>query len=302
MPGKDTVMINLEHLLQFITVVEHMNFTKAAEYLFISHSTVSRSMASLEAELGVRLFIRDNRAVTLTAPGRVLAERAKQLLAGVTEMEEDVKRAAQDVEVLKVTTINFYSQDVFSAFRQFSDEWPEYDLAIYHEPVDVILSQVSSRSTDIGILFDFALDGDMSEFEVYPILSGEFCVVVPEGHPLAGLSSIDGHDPRLSAPLTLGKLDYDFVRSIGKGFEPLSRNVVQPKSPLTLDSLILQIKSGKGIALLPQHVATEVINGCSIMKLTGVDSTYKIVMCWRRRNDNKAIPLFLDYFKALKNI
>lgn len=288
-------MINLEHLFQFITVAEHMNFTKAAEYLFISHSTVSRSIASLETELGVQLFIRDNRSVSLTSSGRVLAERAKQVLRGVDEMVDATRRAASDIVTLNITTFNFYNQEVFGAFRQFSEQWPEYDLVIRHKPLEEILSMVSSRSTDIGIVFDFALEEDMSEFVVHPILEGEFCVVVPDEHPLAALKSVDAQDPRLAGTLTLGKLDYEFVQKIGEVSESLSTSMVIPQTPMTLDSLILQIKSGKGIALLPSHVATEVMSGCSVLKLTSVDSGYKIVMCWRKRNFNPTIPLFLDY-------
>lgn len=290
-------MVNLEHLFQFITVVEYMNFTKAAEHLFISHSTVSRSIASLETELGVQLFIRDNRSVTLTSAGRVLAERAKQLLRSVNEMEEETKRAAQDMGVLDITTLNFYNSKVFGAFRLFSEQWPEYDLVIRHKPLEDILSLVSSRSTDIGIIFDFALEEDMSEFTVLPILEGEFCVVVPAGHPLADVDAVDVCDPRLSSILTLGKLEYDFVQKIGEKSKPLSSRMIKPHAPLTLDSMILQVKSGKGIALLPQHVATEVMNGCAVLKLTGVNSGYKIVMCWRKSNVNSAIPLLLDYLK-----
>jgi len=290
-------LVNLEHLLQFITVAEHMNFTKAAEYLFISHSTVSRSIASLEAELGVQLFIRDNRSVILTTAGRTLVERAKALLRSVNEMEEATKQAGRNIEVLDVTTFNFYSPKVFSAFRQFSEQWPEYDLVIHHKSLNEILSLVSSRSTDIGIVFDYALEGNAYDFEVFPILEGEFCVVVPEGHPLARFNSVDAWDPILSSTLTLGKLDYNFVHKIGEKSEPLSLGLVNPHKPITLDSLILQIKSGKGFALLPQHVATEIKSGCSTLKLTGVNSKYKIVMCWRKRNLNSALPFFLDYLK-----
>lgn len=74
--------MELEQLRIFLAVAESSSFTGAAKRLFVSHSTTSRAVAALEAELGVRLFTRDRRTVELTEAGRVLcAESAKLLQA-----------------------------------------------------------------------------------------------------------------------------------------------------------------------------------------------------------------------------
>ena len=82
--------MELEQLRTFLAVAETKSFTRAAELLFVSHSTVSRAVSALEAELGVRLFDRDNRVFGLTEAGERLCERAKELLALADEIETEI--------------------------------------------------------------------------------------------------------------------------------------------------------------------------------------------------------------------
>ena len=72
--------MELEQLRMFIKVAKTGSFTKAAEELFVSHSTVSRAVSSLEAELGKKLLERDNRVLGLTPEGVLLLKRAGDIL------------------------------------------------------------------------------------------------------------------------------------------------------------------------------------------------------------------------------
>ena len=87
--------MELEQLRVFLAAAEAGGFSPAARALYVSHSTVSRTVAALERELGTPLFVRSNRTQTLTEAGRALAdeargllmqaERVKQTLAGYKE-------------------------------------------------------------------------------------------------------------------------------------------------------------------------------------------------------------------------
>ena len=73
--------MELEQLRQFLKVAELGNFTRAAEAVGLSQPALSRSIARLEEELGRPVFERQARQVTLTDVGRLLHERAKQIVA-----------------------------------------------------------------------------------------------------------------------------------------------------------------------------------------------------------------------------
>lgn len=85
--------MELEQLRIFLAVAECSSFTGAAKRLFVSHSTTSRAVAALEAELGVRLFTRDRRSVELTEAGDVLRAESERLLQAAEAAAAAVKAA-----------------------------------------------------------------------------------------------------------------------------------------------------------------------------------------------------------------
>ena len=82
--------MELEQLRMFIKVAKTGSFTKAAEELFVSHSTVSRAVSSLEAELGKKLLERDNRVLGLTPEGAFLLKRAEDALTLIDEIAGEI--------------------------------------------------------------------------------------------------------------------------------------------------------------------------------------------------------------------
>ena len=69
-----------EGLDEFVTVAETGNFTRAAARLGVSVSQVSRAIGRIEERLGVELFSRNTRRVTLTESGKLFEERCRQLI------------------------------------------------------------------------------------------------------------------------------------------------------------------------------------------------------------------------------
>lgn len=82
--------MEIEQLRVFLTLAETKNISRAAERLFVSHSTVSRSLSALEDELGVRLVERGNRVFGLTEAGERLRERASEAVRIIDSIEEEM--------------------------------------------------------------------------------------------------------------------------------------------------------------------------------------------------------------------
>lgn len=83
--------MELEQLRAFVEVARTKSFTAAAHRMFVSHSTVSRAVSSLEAELGVSLIDRSNRVIGLTQAGERLNERAGELLRLADDIADEVR-------------------------------------------------------------------------------------------------------------------------------------------------------------------------------------------------------------------
>jgi len=90
-PTSSTSDMELEQLRMFIAAAEHRGFSPAARALYTSHSTLSRAVAALEAELGVQLFLREHKLLELTAAGELLLEDAKNIISMADEAIAKIK-------------------------------------------------------------------------------------------------------------------------------------------------------------------------------------------------------------------
>ena len=87
--------MDIRILHYFVTIAQEKNITRAAERLLITQPTLSRQLKELEEELGVSLFHRANREMTLTEDGQYLYNRAQEILQLVSKTEENLAEAAE---------------------------------------------------------------------------------------------------------------------------------------------------------------------------------------------------------------
>ncbi len=87
-------MLQLRSLNHFVVLAQRLNFARAAEDLGLSQSALTRSIQTLERQLGMRLFDRDRAGVSLTPQGRQAAERATVLLAEAGDLERQLLQSA----------------------------------------------------------------------------------------------------------------------------------------------------------------------------------------------------------------
>ena len=90
--------MELRLLRYFLTVAKEQSFTKAAEQLHITQPTLSRQMASFEENLGITLFIRSGKKITLTDEGILLKRRALEILNLEERTIEELKGKEEVVE------------------------------------------------------------------------------------------------------------------------------------------------------------------------------------------------------------
>lgn len=91
--------MELRVLRYFLAVAQKRNITKAAQELLISQPTLSKQLADLEDELGVQLFIRGHRQITLTDEGEYLQTRARE----ITQLAEQTALNIKGQEVISGT-------------------------------------------------------------------------------------------------------------------------------------------------------------------------------------------------------
>ncbi len=145
-------MLDLNHLLVFDKVAQFGSFSGAARALGVPKSNVSRAVALLEAELGVRLFQRTTRRVTLTEIGRVLRDRSADLLERLAETVEYVKSLSGTPRGhIEVSAGTGFRINVLSVqLPRFLERYPQVTVTLDLEsgPVDILGEEI-----DVAIRF-----------------------------------------------------------------------------------------------------------------------------------------------------
>ena len=141
---------NLQDLETFVATAEQGSLSAAARLLDTSPAVASASLKRLEADLGTPLFIRSTRSMRLTLAGERLLGRARALLDGLREAEEDVRAGQDDIEgQLQISMPSDLGRHVVLPWlNEFQSRYPGVRLRlqltdrlanIYREPVDIAL-------------------------------------------------------------------------------------------------------------------------------------------------------------------
>lgn len=146
--------VNFEYYKVFYYVANLKNITGAAKALYLSQSTVSRAIQSLEHELGTNLFYRSKKGVTLTESGRVLYEH---VAAGCTELfaaEDSISRMIRLGEGrLRLGTTELVMQNfLLSVLKRFRMDHPYVRLDISFQDPSTVGDKMNTGELDVAIL------------------------------------------------------------------------------------------------------------------------------------------------------
>lgn len=133
-------MDNLNGFVVFVRVAETRSFVAASRLLGVSASAIGKSVARLEEKLGVRLFHRSTRSVTLTAEGTLFLERSRRILAEIEAAELELSQATAAPRGRLRVSLPLVSSLVLPVLGEFMRQYPaiELDLDFTDRLVDVI--------------------------------------------------------------------------------------------------------------------------------------------------------------------
>ena len=184
--------MNWQYLKYFEAVAETQHITQAAERLFITPSTLSRAISSLEEELSVPLFKRDGRNIVLTTYGTTFLEYVKQ----ATKSIEDGSRKLAEMSginsgTVQISTIYTYAATYLTKIiRTYNDSFPDVKFKVYQNTTMGTISSLLNGSVDIGLASDYIDKCRYSMLSFFKMMEEEIVLIVPENHPLASYSEL----------------------------------------------------------------------------------------------------------------
>jgi LysR family cyn operon transcriptional activator len=211
--------IKLRQLQYFLAIAETLHFSKAAEKLFVTQSTLSHQLAELETQIGKPLVDRAGKTVRLTQIGEIFRVYAKRSLdaleAGCSAIEEfeGVQRGLLRIGV----TQSFIHKLMPPILAEFMSVYPGMQLAVEEMTAPKIEQRLADGLLDLGIAFAPAV---LEETELEPILEERLLLVTGKNHRLASHRRVPMKDLK-DEPLTLLTREFSTRRLIERYFEQL---------------------------------------------------------------------------------
>lgn len=292
--------MNFNQLRYFISVADHLNFTKAAQEHYIAQTAISQQIAALEKELGIPLFYRNSRTVHLTVAGEVFYKDAKLL---ISKSEAAINKAVlANSGVQGNLAIGFQGPNEMNflpeLIRDFSLINPKVKLKLIQDDADNLHEATQEGALDVSFRLSHGID-KIPELIWEHVYRDPFCAVVYPDHPLAKEQKINR-----SALANESFIFFD-KKSTPQGFELMLRDCVNSgflpnivAEATTTDSMLIMVAAGMGITMLPRCFESYWNNTLRFIELEGENEYIELIIVRRKDNLNPTIPLFL---KALKN-
>lgn len=178
----------------FLTVVREESITKASEVLHITQPTLSRQLAQLEEEIGVKLFDRGTRKIKLTNEGILLRRRAEEILLLVDKTERELVEQEEQVEgKISIGCGEIASVQMLSELiKNFHQKYPLVTFDIYTATADLVKEQMDKGLLDLGLLLEPV---DMEKYDFIRMdIKEKWVVLIPPNDSLANKEYISASD------------------------------------------------------------------------------------------------------------
>ncbi len=191
--------MELRHLRYFVALAEYLSFTRAAQRVHVTQSTLSHQIRQLEEELGQALFDRIGRTVVTTEAGELFLGFATRALQEVDHGIATLKPSSRSLsgQVRIGTTHTFNIGLIPECVALFLAQHPSVKLRVEELPAEQIGERLQARELDIGIAYRPA---GPTELWFEPLYNEEMALVVSAAHPLAGrkrIRMVELHQQRL---------------------------------------------------------------------------------------------------------
>lgn len=278
----------------FLSVAEHLSFTKASEQCHVAQPAISQQIQALEKELGFPLFQRSTKGVSLTDAG---TQYYRDISGVVRSLERADKRASAiahgESGLIGIGVASSGQASMLKMISQFYDRYPEIRIELHRVTSKDQYDQLKQGMCDIfptGLSY-FHGKGDVLFAK---ILASPLRILVSKHHPLATKPHLTVQD----------LLTYPHIMAACSTPEPLIETY--PHLTDHDDTTVLfaedqgiawmMMTLGFGIEAVPESIISSMDNrDCTVLAVEGYDAVLHMGWAYLSSNENPALQKFLDY-------
>ncbi|MFD1179247.1 cidABC operon transcriptional activator CidR [Paenibacillus puldeungensis] len=272
--------MDIRQMQYLIEVARLKSFTKAAEALYITQPTISKTIKGIEEELGVVLFDRFGKKIELTDAGQIIVGQAQQIVTSfqnlTAELDDlrNLKKGHIRIGLPPMVGSSFFPKVI----GQFHHRYPEITIQLIEDGAKKVESDVASGALEVGVVVLPTVQEGLSSF---PFVEEKLNLVVHPTHPLAERKAAELWE-LAQDQFVLFREDFTLhdriINECGKaGFQP---HVIYESSQWDLISEMVAV--GLGITLLPETICREIDDErVRIIPLVKPIIPWKLGIVWR---------------------
>lgn len=163
------MIMNIQQFQYVLAVVDSKNFETAAEKCCITQSTLSTMIGRFESEIGIKIFNRKTKPVSITTEGGKIIDRLRIIDNEIGQLENVIQELKGEmVGVLKIGVIPTIAPYLLHLFLpKLANKFPQIKIIVKEIPTVQITESLKNRSLDIGILALPIIDNELTEQELY---------------------------------------------------------------------------------------------------------------------------------------
>jgi len=286
--------MEISYLNEFIKVTQTNNFLQAADELFISQSSLSKHIQSIEKELGAELFSRTTRKVSLTDSGKAFLPFAKVIVEnyekGVKVAKENAKDDLDSIKIGIIPSIDSYR--ITDMLSEFSNSHKSFKLVTTEGDTIDIVKNIKNKECNLGFVYDCEELDD--SFIKIPFAKDVLVLVVPKSNPLSSLKEVDIHQLENEHCLVL-ESHTCLKRASFKVFE--DANIKAPISYTQRRFLSgFDLQNDQSIAFFFKKDATYVNNPRNVIVALAPKVTINLYLCYLKSHDlTLSEKAFIDF-------
>lgn len=289
----------MRDLRYFVTVAEELHFTRAAERLYVSQPALSKQIRALERQVGVSLFRREPRGVSLTEAGEALLPHARRVLAAWTDGEAAVAkaRAAQRSTLVVGMSTSPGRGGLLPAIRsRFTAAQPRASVRLRQVSWDDPTAGLADGSADVA--FVWLPLPDAARYAWTVVAEEPRLVALPGTHPLATRAEIDfaelADEPFLALPAATGVLRDHWLALDARGGRPPRIGAEVASTEETYEALV----AGLGVCLVAAGNAPLITLGGVVTRPVRGIGPSQYALAWRKEDAER--PLIRAYVQACR--
>lgn len=263
--------ISIRQLSAFISVADNGSFTRASEQIHLTQSAVSGLIKELESSLGIVLFDRTTRQLSLSVVGHHLLPQARRILNEMQLFENEASSLTSLAQgQVRLAVSQFAASSMPAVIARFAKAYPDISVSLLDCSAENVLEHIQNIEVDLGVGTERGFtepDDDISADLLYQL---PFCVVMPDNHALAQKSEVIWQD-LVDTPLIT--LQGPFIEQVTAELdEEIASHIQQARYKVNFMSTALEMtRQGFGITLclpyMPEVIDWVSANGLQMRPL-----------------------------------